>query len=281
MSVITGDTGTQISVKPLPVDHSQRMPFILQVIMLTWRTLVINFRVPAAVLPPIIISAFFLLVYEASLGGAANFLPGLSGKSYLGFILPLSVVSAALSGAGVAGQSIVRDIENGYFDKLSLTPVSRGALIFSPIVAGAIILCIQTLVVVTVAVLMGLEPVTGLPGLIALIGFALLLGIGFAGFSVGVALYSGNAAATQSSSFLFFPLTFLTATFVPIELLDGWIRTAAEWNPITYILDAMRSLMLDGWVTDTLLIGIAASVILGVIFFVFAFFGMRRRTAKK
>ena len=96
----------------------QSRPFLLQVTMLTWRSLVTIFRTPAAVIPTLLISAFFLFVYNASLGNASNFLPGLAGKSYLGFILPVSVVSAALSGAGVAGQSIVRDLENGYFDKL-------------------------------------------------------------------------------------------------------------------------------------------------------------------
>ena len=257
-----------------------KMPFVLQVTTMTWRTLVTNFRVPAGVLPPIIISAFFLLVYEASLGGASNFLPGLQGQSYLGFILPLSVVSAALSGAGIAGQSIVRDIENGYFDKLMLTPISRSALLLGPMIAGAIILCIQTGFVILVALFMGLEPVTGVPGVLAVMGFALLLGTGFAGFTVGIALMSGSAAATQGASFVFFPLSFLTATFVPIDLLTGWIRTAAEYNPITYILDAMRTILNTGWDTEIMLRGMSAALALGVILFVFAWFSLRTRVKR-
>jgi ABC-2 type transport system permease protein len=257
-----------------------RMPFVAQILSMTWRTLVVNFRQPGAVLPPIIISAFFLLVYEASLGGASNFLPGLRGQSYLGFILPLSVVSAALSGAGIAGQSIVRDIESGYFDKLMLTPVSRSALLLGPMIAGAVILALQTALVITVAVVMGLQPVTGLPGLLGLIGFALLLGMGFAGFTVGIALFSGSAAATQGASFMFFPLSFLTATFVPIELLTGWIRTAAELNPITYLLDAMRALMLTGWEGDVLVRGLISCLVLGSALFVFAFVALRTRVRR-
>src|SRR5690242_9190972 len=90
-----------ITLEGLP--DEVRMPFVLQVTTLTWRYLVTVFRTPAAVIPGLLISVFFLLVYNSTLGGASNFLPGLAGKSYLGFILPLSVVSAALSGAGVAG----------------------------------------------------------------------------------------------------------------------------------------------------------------------------------
>lgn len=261
--------------------RSKRMPFLLQVTTMMWRTLVVNFRVPAAVLPPIIISAFFLLVYEASLGGAAGFLPGLRGQSYLGFILPLTVVSAALSGAGVAGQSIVRDIESGYFDKLMLTPVSRWALLLGPMLAGAVVLMLQTGVVISVALLMGLRPETGVAGIFGLLGFALLLGTGFSGFTVGIALMSGNAAATQGASFIFFPLSFLTATFVPINLLTGWIRTAAEINPITYILEAMRALMNTGWDVEILTRGLASCLVLGGVLFAWALFALRTRARRR
>lgn len=276
MSVLT------VTKSTIPGYVSQRnASFPTQVIMLTWRSLVTIFRTPAAVIPTLIISAFFLFVYNASLGNASNFLPGLAGKSYLGFILPVSVVSAALSGAGVAGQSIVRDIENGYFDKLLLTPVSRGALLIGPIVAGALVLGLQTGIVVIIGLFMGLDPQTGVAGLAAVMGYALLLGTGFAGFTVAIALRSGNAAATQGATFLFFPLTFLTATFVPVDLLSGWIKTAAEYNPITYILEAMRSLLLSGWEGDALLKGFIACGILGTFTFIFALSSLRARTKRK
>ncbi len=262
-------------------DHSKSMPFVQAVTALTWRTLVNNFRVPAAVLPGIIISLFFLIIYEASLGGASNFLPGLAGKSYLGFILPLSVISSALSGASLAGESIVRDIENGYFDKMMLTPISRAALILGPMIAGAMLLGLQTMVVIGTGLVLGLNPATGALGLLGLLGYALLLGMAFSGFTVGIALFTGSGAATQGASFLFFPLSFLTATFVPIELLKGWIRTAAEWNPITYILGATRSLMLDGWDTDKLIPGLIACALMGVVLFTFAWFGLRSRVKRR
>ncbi|MBK8023807.1 MAG: ABC transporter permease [Chloroflexi bacterium] len=203
------------------------------------------------------------------------------GQSYLGFILPLSIVSAALSGASVAGQSIVRDIENGYFDKLMLTPVNRAALLLGPMIAGAILLAMQTVVVVVIALLLGLEPVTGPLGLVGVIGIALLLGVGFSGFTVGIALRTGNAAATSGASFLFFPLSFLTATFVPYDLLTGWIKTAAFINPITYILDAMRTILNTGWDGEIILRGIGACAAMGLVLFIWAYTGLRSRTKRK
>ncbi len=258
-----------------------RMPFILQVTTLTWRYLVTVFRTPAAVIPGLLISVFFLLVYQSTLGGASNFLPGLAGKSYLGFILPLSVVSAALSGAGGAGQAIVRDIASGYFDKLMLTPISRVALLLGSILTGAVILGMQAALVTGVGILMGLRPETGFLGVLAIIGIALLLGTGFASFTVAVGLRSGNPAATQAASFLFFPLSFLTATFVPLALLSGWIKVAAQINPITYILEAMRAILNDGWQGDVILRGVLACVVLGIVTFAFAMSSLRARTRQK
>lgn len=258
-----------------------QMPVWRQILMMTGRSILITLRTPAEVVPALIISIFFLVVYAATLGDAANFLPGLSGNSYLGFILPLSIISAALSGAGTAGQAIVRDIENGYFDKLMLTPVSRGALLLGPMIAGAGVLMVQTAAVTGVGLLMGLDPATGLPGLLAMQLFALLLGVAFAGFTVGIALRTGNAGATQGASFLFFPLTFLTATFVPVNLLSGWIKTAAEYNPITYVLEAMRHILLQGWDAEIMLRGLSSILLLAVVTYTFALFSLRARTRRK
>jgi ABC-2 type transport system permease protein len=255
--------------------------FLTQVALITWRNLLTIFRTPQAILPPLVISIFFLVIYESTLGGAAGFLPGLSGNSYLGFILPLSIVSSALSGSSIAAQNLVRDIESGYFDKLILTPVSRTALLLGPILAGAFILGLQATIVIIVALFMGLESATGLAGLVTIVGLAVLLGVGFAGFSVSAALGSGNAAVTQAASFLFFPLTFLTASFVPLELLSGWLKVAATLNPITYVLEAMRSLLLVGWNTSALMQGIAACLILGIAMYALAVYALRVRTRRK
>lgn len=262
-------------------ERTKTTPFVFQVSMMTWRSLVTIFRTPAAVIPSLIISVFFLLVYDSSLSRASTFLPGLGSNSYLGFILPVAIVSAALGGAGVAGQSIVRDIESGYFDKLLLTPVNRGALLLGTIIAGALILVIQTSAVMVVAVLMGLESSTGFLGIAGVMALALLLGTGFAGFTVGVALRTGNAAATQGASFLFFPLTFLTATFVPVSLLSGWIATAAVFNPITYILEAMRAMLNTGWDAEVILRGLLSCAGMGAVMFVFALASLRARTRLK
>lgn len=254
--------------------------FLEQIGLVTWQNLVTIFRRPEALIPPLAISLFFLVIYNSTLGGAASFIPDLGANSYLGFILPLSIISASLSGAGIAAQNLVRNIESGYFDKLLLTPIKRSALLTGTILSGAVILGLQASIVLGVAMLMGLRIETGLLGALAVVGMSVLLGLGFAGFTMSAALGSGNAAVTQSAGFIFFPLTFLAPTFVPLELLSGWLRVAAQLNPITYVLEAMRAIINVGWVWPTIGAGILACVILGLAMYLLTLFALRRRTAR-
>jgi ABC-2 type transport system permease protein len=255
------------------------LSFPMQVYLLVVRSLTTLLRTPEALLPPVAISIFFLVIYQSTLGKASSFIPGIGG-SYLGFILPLSIVSGSLSGSGIAAQNLVRDIERGYFDKLLLTPVRRAALLLAPILAGAVILGVQAAVVVSVGLILGLKPATGFLGILAVIGLGVLLGIGFAGFTVSAALGSGSAAATQGASFLFFPLTFLAPTFVPLSLLSGWLEVAAKINPITYVLEAMRALLNSGWDGKAIGTSILACLALAVAMYALAAFALTVRTRR-
>jgi ABC-2 type transport system permease protein len=212
-------------------------------------------RNPAAVVPNIAISVFFLFVYNAGLSSVAS-LPGFSG-SYLGFILPVSVVTAAIGGAGYAGQALIRDIESGYFVKLLLTPTRRLALVWGPMFAGAAVLVVQVFLIILLGLVLGLRSATGVLGLVGVLFYAFLWGMAFAGYSAFVALRTRNAAAAQAGTFAFFPLIFLSTTFVPKELISaGWLKVAATINPTTYVFEAMRALLLKGWEGRPLLLGL-------------------------
>jgi len=220
------------------------------------RSLRNTLRNPAAVVPNIAISVFFLFVYNAGLSSVAN-LPGFAG-SYLGFILPVSIVTAAIGGAGYAGQALIRDIESGYWVKLLLTPTRRLALVWGPMFAGAVLLVVQVVLIIGLGLILGLKPATGALGLVGVVLFAFLWGMAFAGYSDFIALRTRNAAAAQAGTFAFFPLIFLSTTFVPKELIGaGWLKTAASINPTTHVFEAMRALLLVGWSARPLLQGLA------------------------
>lgn len=225
------------------------------ILLLVWRSLRNSARTPAAVLPNVAISVFFLFVFNSGLSSVAN-LPGFKG-SYLAFIIPVSIVSASVGGAGTAGQALIRDIESGYFTKLLLTPTSRLALVWGPMIAGAVLLVGQVVLILALGLALGLHIAAGWGGLIMVLVFAFLWGMAFAGYAVFVALKTKSGAAAEAATFAFFPLIFLSTTFVPKEYIGAtWLKWAATVNPTTYIYDAMRSLLIDGWSARPLLIGL-------------------------
>jgi ABC-2 type transport system permease protein len=272
-------TLSQENVAVVSATQQDTMPFIGQVLMMTRRSLMVLLRLPDAIIPSLAISIFFLLIYEGSLGGITQFAGPMQGVDYLAFTLPVAIISSALN--GVAGQAMVRDVASGYFNKLLLTPISRSALLLGHIISSGIVIMFQTLVIFLIAFLMGLEVKEGVLGVAIVLFFSLMTGVGFGGFTVGVALRTGNPGATQGASFIFFPLLFLSTTYLPMELLDGWFKVAAQLNPITYILDASRELLIYGWDTEIVLKGFAACVVLTVFPFMFAMSGLRARVRRK
>jgi ABC-2 type transport system permease protein len=246
------------------------MRFVEEVWLLTGRSIKVALREPWAVVPNLAISLFFLLVYNAGLSGIGR-LPAFAGIPYLAFVLPVALVSGSVGGAGAAGQALIRDLESRYFTKLRLTPVSRTALVMAPMVSGMIQLVVQTVLILLVALAMGLRLPGGWIPAVAVVLLAAGWGLGFAGYAVGTALRSRSGRTAQAATFVFFPLLFLSDTFVPLALIRaGWMRVAARINPTTYVFDAMRALLAHGIEAAPLLRGIAAIVALAVVTLGFA-----------
>ena len=105
-------------------------------------------------------------------------------------------------------------------------------------------------------------------------------GMGFAGYSVAAGIRSGSAQGAQAATFLFFPALFIAPTFVPRESLSGWLATAAKFNPTTFVIEAMRAVMIDGWVAEPIAKGLIAAGLFAVITLSFALISARRATEK-
>jgi len=220
-------------------------------------------RTPAATLPNLAISVFFLFIYDGLLGGSSQ-IEQLTGGNYLAFILPLPILTAAVGGS-VAGQLLVEDVQSGYYKRLLTSSVTRPAIVAAPILVGAIAVIVQVAVIVTIGLLRGVDPATGAAGVLTLIGISLLFGISFAAYTVALALITRNAAAVQAASFVFFPFLFMAPAFLPRSELRGWLELVAAYNPVTYILEGMRSLLIEGWDASRILGAIAAATGLAMV----------------
>jgi ABC-2 type transport system permease protein len=202
----------------------------------TAKTLV---RVPALVTGPLLMSAFFLLIYTGQLGKAgAGMLPD---GTYLEFILPLVLITTAFNGGAVAGQLLVRDMTSGYHDRLLLTGAGRTRVVGAPLFAAGATLALQAAVLVVMGLLLGLREVSTVE-LGALVVGTTAAGLAFALLGVAAAVWSRTDAAVNATVYLFFPLSFLTSAFAPRDELSGWLRPVATANPLTYVLEALRGM---------------------------------------
>ena len=150
---------------------------------------------------------------------------------------------------GVTGvsraQALVVDVQNGYFDRLLLTPVRRSAILLGHMVADVAVSATLCVPIIALAFALGVDFEAGALGVLVFIVIASLWSLAFAGFGYAIALKTGNPAAVNSSFLLFFPFLFLTSSYVPRDQLSGWLDTVAGWNPVTYLLEGMRSLALE------------------------------------
>jgi ABC-2 type transport system permease protein len=207
-------------------------------------------RQPDALVMTMFIPLFFLVV---NTGQAAKIFPSdstgfLEGQGYGAFQLPITLLLAA--SFGMAALFLVEEIEGGYFDKLRAIPIPRYSLVLGRLVAEAA----KGVVLSTLIVLLALP-----------IGLTALWGVVYAGFIQLIALKARNAAAVNSGGLIFFPLLFLTPNFVPRELLTEPMEVAATVNPVTYLMEALRSLILDDLDWGAIWPGFAVVAVLGAV----------------
>lgn len=214
-------------------------------------------RTPDSLLPTMFIPLFFLVV---NVGQAARIFPAegtsfLEGQNYGAFQLPASLLLAASFGG--AALYLVEEIEGGYFDKLRATPISRMALVLGRLYAELLKTAAVATVMVVLALLFGIRIEAGPVGFVVLVLLVSTWAMVFSGFMQLIALKTRSAAATQGGSMIFFPLLFLTPNFVPRDQLTRPMEIAATFNPVTYIMEAARSLILVGFDAGSLAKGFA------------------------
>ncbi len=232
-------------------------------------------REPASVLSALFIPAFF---YAVNIGALENVARSLGSFSYKAFLLPMAI---AFSVTGMSrAQVLVTDIQSGYFDRLCITPVRRVALLLGLMVADVVVIVALCVPVLAIGFGIGVRFATGGPGVLTFVAFSALWGLVFTGLPYAVALKTASPAAVNASYILFFPLFFLSDAVMPKQVLTGWFSTVATYNPITYLLDALRSLIVRGWEPHVLLEGVGALGGIGLASMALSLLALRGRLNK-
>ena len=222
-------------------------------------------RTPEALVPTLFIPLFFLVV---NVGQAGKIFPAqstgfLKGQGYGAFQLPASLLLAA--SFGTAALFLVEDIEGGYFDKLRSAPIPRTSIVLGRLIAElAKGLLIATLIV-ALGLVFGITVASGVIGFVLLVVMTALWSVVFVGFMQLIALKTRSAAATNSGGLVFFPLLFLTPNFVPRDMLTRPMEVAASLNPVTYVMEGLRSLILEDLVWSKILPAFAVVAVCGAV----------------
>ena len=189
-------------------------------------------------------------------------IPGFSTSSYIAFLTPGIVVMTALSSTGWSGMSYVIDMERGVMNRFLVSPVRRSALIGGELVYQAGMTLLQSLIILGLGSLAGARFDGGILSIVAFLVGTMLLGTTFASYSNALALL----LRTQNSvigavNFVVLPLTFLSSTLMPVNLMPQWMQEVVKYNPVNWAVEVGRQTLnsspdwsLVGWRLGELLV---------------------------
>jgi ABC-2 type transport system permease protein len=233
---------------------------LVQVASLARRSTLRTLRQPAVVVSAILFPMMFFAINAYGLDAAAS-IPGFPADSYLDFAFAFPLVQAVLFDAITAGADLARDIESGFFDRLSLTPMRPSALLLG-MLAGVVALgLLQGVIFLAVDVSLGVDVRSGVPGMVVLVLLTVLVALGFGGIGAMLALWTGSVEAVESAFPLFFVSIFMSSINLPRDLIEAdWFRWVATANPISYLVEGIRSLVITGWDVRALLLGFGFAI---------------------
>jgi ABC-2 type transport system permease protein len=220
---------------------------VSDVALLARRSVVRTLRQPAMVVPSLFFPLLLLSINSSGLATATH-LPGFPTSSYFQFALAIPFVQGALFSANSAGTNIAGDIETGFLNRLSLTPLRRVSLMLGQLTGIVALGLIQALTFLLVGVVFGDGIAAGPAGAVVIVLLSLTISLAFGGIGAFVALRTGTGEAVQAAFPLFFAALFLSSMSLPRNLIEtDWYQTVATWNPVSYMLEGIRSVVITGW----------------------------------
>jgi ABC-2 type transport system permease protein len=255
-------------------------PSLLQVAQLARRSVIRTLRQPAQIVPALIFPLFLLAVNSNGLADATH-LPGFPTSSYLTFALAIPFMQGALFAALNAGTDLANDVESGFFNRLALTPL-RGVALLAGMLGGAVSLgIVQAITFLTVGLIAGAHLAAGPGGVAVIFALSVTMSIGFGSLGAFVALRTGSGEAVQGMFPVFFVLLFLSSMALPRDLIEtDWFRQIATYNPVSYLIEGIRSLLVSGWDGEALALGFAVAAGLVVVGLSAASLALRTRLVR-
>ena len=236
-----------------------------QVYYLARRSVVRQARQPANVVAPVIFPLGLLAVNSGGLQ-AATLIPGFPTDRFVAFALAIPFLQGALFATMNAGTDLARDIQTGFLNRLSLTPLRGVGLVAGQLAGVSVVALIQSIVYVAVGYAVGVEPKSGPLGVVVLLILAVVIAIGFGAVGIFMALRTGSGESVQGLFPVLFVFLLISSMNFPRNLIEAdWFRWAANVNPVSYLIEGVRSLIIEGWNGEAIGLAFAISAALLVV----------------
>ncbi|MDP6492438.1 MAG: ABC transporter permease [Acidimicrobiales bacterium] len=248
-----------------------------QTLALTRRSVVSEWRQLGNVLPGLVFPLLLAAVYTHQFERVI-LLPGFPAvDSFLDFVLPASLLQSVSFGATEAGTELARDIENGFFDRLRASPCARLPLLMGRLGGAMAVAAAKGVLIVMVFLMFGAEIAGGPAATVVVVAAAVLIVLAIGGLGQVLAILTGNQEAVNATFPLVFTSIFMSSAFFPTTLMSGWFRQVAEANPVTWIIDPVRRLILEGWSWSDVGQALGVPLVLSVITVTMAVVALDRR----
>jgi ABC-2 type transport system permease protein len=248
--------------------------------LIAWRSVRRTVRQPANVIAPLTFPIVLLAINSSGLR-AATHIPGFPTDSFVSFFLPFAFIQGALFAAMTAGTDLARDIDTGFLNRLALTPL-RGTGLLAGQLGGAMAQAlVQALVYLGVGLALGARFASGLDGIAVLVVLALTIGAAWGAVGIWIALRTGSGEAVQSQFPILFFFIIISSMNLPRNLIEAdWFRTLATINPVSYMIEGLRSLIIEGWDAEALTLGFGVAILTVMIAMSLAAVELRKRMAR-
>jgi ABC-2 type transport system permease protein len=251
-----------------------------QVLYLARRSVIRTLRQPANWITPLIFPLALMAVNTGGLDAATN-LPGFPSDSFLAFFLAFPFIQGALFATVNAGVDLARDIQTGFINRLALTPMRSAALLVGHLGGVIAMGVLQSVWYLTVGLLIGVRLESGIAGALVLFVLAVLIVLAFGSFGALAALRTGSTEAVHSLFPVFFVFLFISSMNLPRNLIEtDWFRIAASLNPVSYLIEAIRSLVIVGWDGRALALGFGIAIALAIIGLTLSSLSLHTRMAR-
>jgi ABC-2 type transport system permease protein len=237
-------------------------------------------RQPANVIAPLVFPMMLLAVNSGGLKAETK-LPGFPTTSFVAFALAVPFMQGALFATMNAGTDLARDIQTGFLSRLSLTPMRRLAVLGGQLGGVVTLGLAQALVYVGVGFAIGVHFKSGPAGVLVLVVFAVFVSFAFGAMGAYAALRTGSGEAVQSLFPAFFVFLFISSMNIPRNLMSvTWFRDVATANPVSYLIEAVRSLIITGWDWQALALGFGIALVVSLVALALASSALKGRMAR-